>query len=680
MNSERLARLGRVCGAGMLAGMLAGMAGPAVAQSADSGREKAILVLDASGSMWGQIDGVSKIEIARDQISGMLDNWDRDIDLGLIAYGHRQKGACEDIEVVVEPGPLEAGSFSAAVNAITPVGKTPLSDSVRRAAESMRYTEERATVILLSDGLENCNADPCALAQELEQQGIDFTAHVIGFDLSETDAAELSCLAEETGGEFFLAGNADSLAEKLRATVETMAEATPEPEPEPVVLAPEPEPEPEPTGPFGLRAVAKMCETCDALTKGVFWQLFGADQKADGKREELNRSGSATAFFEDQAPDDYYLSARVGDVTVGVPVTVPEGELVDFEVVLGAGTLRVRAEASPGGTSLDEKMFYRVFSGKADLSGNREEIARSGSAAALFTLQSGTYQVAARHGSANQTMDVEVKTGELTDVVIDMQVGYAKVAAIPAPGADPLTDKMFYRVFDAKKDLQGNQQEISASGSANPIFRLPAGDYVLEAKHGEAFARAAFSVEADSLTEKVIEMNVGYLGVTSAMAPGMPALSRNVLYRVMEAKTDLQGKRREISASGSAEALFRLPAGDYRLSAKHGAAIVETDFSVEAGARSDLEVVMNSAMLQVEATLQEGGPAIGKGVFWRLLSEKADLSGNRKEITASGSQKAQMVVPAGGYIIRARYEGEEHDFPIALTAGEVKEMTVLIER
>ncbi|MEM6943755.1 MAG: hypothetical protein AAF565_08410, partial [Pseudomonadota bacterium] len=84
MNSERLARLGRVCGAGMLAGMLAGMAGPAVAQSADSGREKAILVLDASGSMWGQIDGVSKIEIARDQISGMLDNWDRDIDLGLI--------------------------------------------------------------------------------------------------------------------------------------------------------------------------------------------------------------------------------------------------------------------------------------------------------------------------------------------------------------------------------------------------------------------------------------------------------------------------------------------------------------------------------------------------------------------------------------------------------------------
>ncbi|MEM8624525.1 MAG: hypothetical protein AAGG47_13500, partial [Pseudomonadota bacterium] len=111
-----------------------------------------------------------------------------------------------------------------------------------------------------------------------------------------------------------------------------------------------------------------------------------------------------------------------------------------------------------------------------------------------------------------------------------------------------------------------------------------------------------------------------------------------------------------------------------------GAAIVETDFSVEAGARSDLEVVMNSAMLQVEATLQEGGPAIGKGVFWRLLSEKADLSGNRKEIAASGSQKAQMVVPAGGYIIRARYEGEEHDFPIALTAGEVKEMTVLIER
>ena len=60
-----------------------------------------ILVFDVSNSMWGQIDGVSKIEIARDVIGDMVRDWDEDVDLGLVAYGHRRKGDCSDIEAVI---------------------------------------------------------------------------------------------------------------------------------------------------------------------------------------------------------------------------------------------------------------------------------------------------------------------------------------------------------------------------------------------------------------------------------------------------------------------------------------------------------------------------------------------------------------------------------------------------
>lgn len=42
--------------------------------------------------MWGQIDGKSKIEIARQTLSQVLKTLPKDLQLGLIAYGHREKG------------------------------------------------------------------------------------------------------------------------------------------------------------------------------------------------------------------------------------------------------------------------------------------------------------------------------------------------------------------------------------------------------------------------------------------------------------------------------------------------------------------------------------------------------------------------------------------------------------
>jgi len=183
--------------------------------SADSG--KSILVLDASGSMWGQIEGEAKITIARGALFGLLDSLPAEQELGLVAYGHRRKGDCGDIELMVPAGPGTREQIRAAVAAISPKGKTPLSQAVIDAAEALRYEEARATVILLSDGIETCDLDPCAVGRALEEAGVDFTAHVIGFDVAaEKDQAQLRCLAENTGGRFLTASNAAELAEALQ--------------------------------------------------------------------------------------------------------------------------------------------------------------------------------------------------------------------------------------------------------------------------------------------------------------------------------------------------------------------------------------------------------------------------------------------------------------------------------
>lgn len=190
----------------------------AVAQSSSQrSADSTILVFDVSNSMWGQIDGVSKVEIAREVIGELLGDWSSDVDLGLVAYGHRRAGDCSDIEEVIPVGPVSAVNFSAIVNGLVPRGKTPLTEAVRQAAEILNYRDTRATVILVSDGIESCRADPCALARELERGGIDFTAHVVGFDVGAIeDQRQLSCLADETGGQYLTANNASELLSALR--------------------------------------------------------------------------------------------------------------------------------------------------------------------------------------------------------------------------------------------------------------------------------------------------------------------------------------------------------------------------------------------------------------------------------------------------------------------------------
>ncbi len=186
-----------------------------------------VLVLDASGSMWGQIDGKARIQIAKEVMGDVIDQLPSDFQTGLTVYGHRRKGDCKDIEMVMPLGPHNPTAMKAKIKAISPKGKTPLSEAVRQAAKALRYTEERATVVLVSDGLETCDIDPCELAAELAMSGVDFTVHVIGFDISKEDQARLRCLADKTGGLFLAAGDAQSLHKALSRTVEKVKEPPP---------------------------------------------------------------------------------------------------------------------------------------------------------------------------------------------------------------------------------------------------------------------------------------------------------------------------------------------------------------------------------------------------------------------------------------------------------------------
>ncbi len=186
-----------------------------VTAETDSAGAKLLFILDASGSMWGIVEGKEKIVVAREVIANLINELPEGTQVGLEAYGHRSKGDCNDIEMMVPVGASDKAAVIEQINAINPKGKTPITKSFEAASERLKGVEEETTVVLISDGKETCQGDPCMLVGSLRKQGINVRVHVIGFDVSQEERDQLVCIADAGEGKYFSADNADQLATAL---------------------------------------------------------------------------------------------------------------------------------------------------------------------------------------------------------------------------------------------------------------------------------------------------------------------------------------------------------------------------------------------------------------------------------------------------------------------------------
>src|SRR5512135_2837670 len=115
-----------------LLALLAAALGSAPTRAQPAG--ETIVILDLSGSMWGRIGQETKLDIAREAVRGMFSRFPADSRVGLMAFGHRQARACNDIEMLVPPGPVDQAAVDGVLGRLTARGRTPLTDSVREAA------------------------------------------------------------------------------------------------------------------------------------------------------------------------------------------------------------------------------------------------------------------------------------------------------------------------------------------------------------------------------------------------------------------------------------------------------------------------------------------------------------------------------------------------------------------
>ncbi|WP_297109512.1 VWA domain-containing protein [uncultured Devosia sp.] len=521
--------------------------------------ERAIIVLDGSGSMWAQIDGEARITIARETLSEVLSELPADLELGLMSYGHREKGNCGDIEMLVEPAANTGAAIAGAAGDINPKGMTPLSDAVRLAAEELRYTEEKATVILITDGLETCEVDPCALGGELEGQGIDFTAHVLGFGLSDEEGRQVACLAENTGGKYLSAQDGNDLVEALTQTVAEVAQAEPE-------AAPEPAPAPQPVVlEKNFTIEMTLAEGGDLLT----------DENDDAVYWELNQGGDTIDYgygipLKQIEPGEYELLARFGPIEQTQSVEITAEELASPYFVMNAGIVILRAYASEGEPVADGAALNVYYEGGDDY----------GYGEGTFEVPAGQVTVMAKVGQGEVSETFALAAGETVEKDLVAGVGLAVINGSYVEGMAIEDGGMAVNVYKAAKAIDGSREEVGYGYGPGNEYQLTPGDYVAEVRMNAARAEVPFTVVGGERVEVDVIIDAGVAALSMPEAKS---------FQVFSARKDIQGNREDMGYGYDTEYQTTLPEGDYVVVTRYDDdSETETAFSVVAGERVEV--------------------------------------------------------------------------------------------
>lgn len=546
--------VGRIA-AGAMALLLAG--GAVSANAA----ERAIIILDGSGSMWAQIDGEARISIARETLGDVLDRVPADLELGFMTYGHREKGECSDIELLVKPEAGTADAIRQAAAGITPLGKTPISDAVRLAAEDLRYTEDKATVILITDGIESCEADPCALASELEKSGIDFTTHVVGFGLSDEEGAAVSCLAENTGGKYFKATDGKELADALASTVIAVAEAPARP-----TGAAEPE--------FNFDPDIILYEGAETLTESAspVWEFYRVS--TNGEKAEQTGTEYGVNYRGNLEPGNYIVSVYLDYARTEQPVSIVADAVATPTFILNGGRVTIRPLPSDGAEADSNAAVELHFPGGASTTsyGETRYYVPAGDTEAIVTI-----------GKGQVTETIAVAAGEEVERDIVVGVGHVVFNASYVEGMRVEDGDLTINVVGAKKDIQGDRKDFGTSYGPDAAFDLPPGDYVALISMRPAATEVPFTIEAGASIHVDGLLNAGVLAIT---APGTDFVE------VFEAKVDIQGNRKSLAYGYGGALQITIGAGDYVVQAEptDGTPKKEASVSVPAGERIELTV------------------------------------------------------------------------------------------
>ncbi|MFY0672515.1 MAG: VWA domain-containing protein [Bacteroidia bacterium] len=187
-------------------------------------KHQILFVFDASGSMFGKWQGNLKIESAKKVLSKLVDSLDQlpNVTMGLRVYGHQFPRDCKDTKLEVPFRNSNSGTIKSVLRDIKPKGITPIAYSLEQSANDFPKDDDaKNIIILITDGIEECNGDPCAVSERLQENHVVLKPFIIGLGIDRSLVTNFDCM-----GRFFNANNEKSLETILKVVVSNVLDKT----------------------------------------------------------------------------------------------------------------------------------------------------------------------------------------------------------------------------------------------------------------------------------------------------------------------------------------------------------------------------------------------------------------------------------------------------------------------
>ena len=128
------------------------------------------------------------------------------LELALRVYGHQSNVTntfqdCQDTKLEVAFGPANIDPIKNKIKGLQAKGATPIARSLEAAAADFPDTLARNFIILITDGLESCDNDPCIVARKLRDKGVKVTPFVIGLGMDLSYLDKFECIGSYTDAE-----------------------------------------------------------------------------------------------------------------------------------------------------------------------------------------------------------------------------------------------------------------------------------------------------------------------------------------------------------------------------------------------------------------------------------------------------------------------------------------------
>jgi Ca-activated chloride channel family protein len=154
-------------------------------------KTRILFVFDASQSMLGRWDKEQKMKVASRLMSNLMDSLKPidNLEVALRVYGHQYSVAagdrsCEDTKLEVPFSPNSYDKIKSTLSNLHPQGTTPIAYSLEQTKDDFPPCSNcRNIIILITDGIEECEGDPCAVALALQKNGVTLKPFVIGMGL-----------------------------------------------------------------------------------------------------------------------------------------------------------------------------------------------------------------------------------------------------------------------------------------------------------------------------------------------------------------------------------------------------------------------------------------------------------------------------------------------------------------